>query len=124
VYKSTCVTAHASSLLNRTALMKLKNKSLRAGAWFKALTRLDRALIDLTIKVADNIRSTLLAKGILAVIGKLEGLQNSILKSIRSFGLSLAQKLSLIAQRWGNASAKTWAIDPSFALFLGAMHRN
>jgi hypothetical protein len=104
--------------------VKLKNKALRAGAWFKALTRIDRALIDLTIKVAENVRSTLLAKGILAVIGKLEELQSSILKSIRSFGLSLAQKLSLIAQRWGNMSAKTWSNDPFFALFLGVMYSN
>ena len=48
----------SSSFLNRTQLMKLRLKAMRAGVWFKALPRIDRVLVDLTIKVAENIRST------------------------------------------------------------------
>lgn len=88
---------------------------MRAGVWFKALPRIDRVLVDLTIKVAENIRSPHLAKSILTVVGKLEGfLESSVLKLMRSIGRSLAEKLSLIAQKWGNASAKSWATDSPF----------
>jgi hypothetical protein len=115
----------ASRVLNRTQLTKLKSKAIRVGVWFTALPRIDRVLVDLTIKVVDNIRSISLAKSIFAVVGKLEGLlESSVLKSLRLIGRPLAEKVSLIAQKWGNASAKSWAVDSSFAFFLAVMHTN
>ncbi|MGA2682122.1 MAG: hypothetical protein ABSF44_10030 [Candidatus Bathyarchaeia archaeon] len=115
----------ASSYLNRTQLIRLKLKAMRAGVWFKALPRIDRVLVDLTIKVAENIRSTSLAKSIFAVIGKLEGLlESSVIKSLKLIGFQLAVKISLVAQKLGNASAKNWATDSSFAFFLAVMHSN
>jgi hypothetical protein len=106
-------------------LIRLKSKAMRAGVWFAALPRIDRVLVDLTIKVAENIRSASLAKCIFAVVGKLEGLlESSVAKSLRTIGRSLAEKISLIAQKWGNVSAKSWANDLSFAFFLAVMHTN
>ena len=114
-----------SSPLNRTQLIKLRVKAIRAGVWFRALPRIDRVLIDLTIKVAENIRSAHLAKSIFAVMGKLEGLlESSILKSLRLIGRPLAEKIGLIAQKLGNTSAKSWAADSSFAFFLAIIHTN
>jgi len=113
----------SQSILNRMQLLQFKHKAMRAGVWFKALLRIDRVLVDLTIKVAENIRSIQLAKSIFAVVGKLEGLlESSVLKSLRVIGRPLAEKVSLIAQKWGNASAKAWATDQSFAFFLAVMH--
>ena len=98
---------------------------MRAGVWFRALPRIDRVLVDLTIKVTENIRSSLLAKSIFAVVGKLEGLlESSVLKSLRLIGRPLAEKISLIAQKLGNTSAESWADDSSFAFFLAIMHTN
>lgn len=114
---------NTSSPLNRTQLIKLRIKAMRAGVWFKALPMIDRVLVDLTIKVVDNIRSVSLAKSIFAVVGKLEGLlESSVLKSLRLIGRPLAEKISLTAQKWGNASAKKWATDRSFAFFLAVTH--
>ena len=116
---------NSSSFLNRAQLVKLKFKAMRAGVWFKALPRIDRVLVDLTIKVAENIRSPHLAKSIFAVLGKLEGLlESSVLKTLRSIGRPLAEKISFTAQKLGNASAKNWAQDSSFAFFLAIMHTN
>ena len=113
------------SFLNKTQLVKLRLKAIRAGVWFRALPRIDRVLIDLTIKVASSIRSATLARNILAVTKKLEGLLESrILRAFRGVALQLAQKLSLAAQKWGNASAKRWASDVSFVTFLAVMHIN
>ena len=93
--------------------------------WFKALPRIDRALVDLTIKVARSIRSTTLAKNLLSITRKLEGiLESSLLRVFRGAALKLAQKLSLIAQKWGNNSAKSWNSDTSFIKFLAIMHIN
>jgi hypothetical protein len=113
------------SLLTRTQLVKLRLKARRAGVWFRALPRIDRVLVDLTIRVANNIRSVTLAKNILAVTKKLEGLlESGLLRAFREVGIRLAQKLSLVAQKWGNTSAKNWISDISFIKFLAVMHIN
>ena len=105
--------------------MKLRLKAMRAGVWFRALRRIDRVLVDLTIKVASSVRSVTLAKSILAVIRKLEGfLESSLLRALREVGFPLAQKLSLLAQAWGNASAKSWSSDLPFVNFLAVIHIN
>ena len=115
----------AFNFLERTQLIKLKCKAMRAGVWFRALPRIDRVLVDLTIKVTDNIRSASLAKCIFAVVGKLEGLLESrVLKSLRLIGRPLAEKISLSAQKLGYSSAKSWANDSSFAFFLAILHTN
>ena len=111
--------------LNKKQLMNLKTKAMRSGAWFKALQRIDRVLLDLTIRVVDNIRSTQLAKSILVITRKLENAMQSRFSShLREIGLSLAQKISLAAQKIGNISASTWAFDSSFAVFLAVMDIN
>ena len=111
--------------LNKTQLLKLKLKAMRAGVWFRALPRIDRALVDLTIKVASSVRSTTLAKNILAITRKLEGLlESSFLRAFRGVAVKLAQKLSLVAQKWGNTSAKNWTADVPFMKFLAVMHIN
>ena len=121
----TAIRKKAFCFLNKTQLIKLKLKAIRAGVWFRALPRIDRVLIDLTIKVASSIRSATLAKNILAVTRKLEGLLESrLLRAVRGVAHQLAQKLSMIAQKWGNTSAKIWASDVSFVNFLAVMHIN
>ena len=109
----------ASSFLTKARLMKLRLKAMRAGVWFRALPRIDRVLVDLTIKVASNIRSFTLAKNLLAVIRKLEGLLESKLRqAITKIGFPIACKLSLLAQKWGNESAIGWAKNSGFIRFL------
>jgi hypothetical protein len=124
MYK-TAMQENASSFLNKAQLLKLKLKAMRAGVWFRALPRIDRVLVDLTIKVASNIRSVTLAKNILAVTRKLEGfLESSLSRAFREVGLPLAKKLSFVAQKWGNPSAKEWQSDSSFASFLAVLSLN
>jgi hypothetical protein len=113
------------SFLSKTQLIKLRLRAVRAGVWFKALPRIDRALVDLTIKVASSVRSTTLAENLLAITKKLEGLlASSLLRAFRGVAYKLAQKISLVAQKWGNTSAKNWGSDISFIRFLAVMHIN
>lgn len=115
----------ASRFLTIAHLKKLRFKAMRAGVWFKALPRIDRVLVDLTIKVASKIRSFTLANNLTAVTKKLEGLlENSLSRACREVALPLAQKLSSVAQKWGNLSAESWQSDSSFIKFLAVMHIN
>ena len=109
--------------LDRKQLVSLKTRALRSGVWFKALQRIDRVLFDLTIRVVDVIHSARLARSIDVLARKLEGvMSSSFSSSMRRMGLPLAQKLSLTAQKLGNLSSISWALDSSFAFFLAVMH--
>ena len=114
-----------TNFLDRATLVKLKLKAMRAGVWFRALPRIDRVLVDLTIQVAETIRSPHLARSILSIVGKLEGLLESRLqRAVREIGLPLARKLSMFAQSWGNKTAKEWEIDEGYARYWAAMKIN
>jgi hypothetical protein len=114
-----------SSFLDRTQLVKVRLKAIRAGVWFRALSRIDRVLIDLTIRVADSIRSPSLAKCILSVTRKLEGLlESKLARAMKEIGFPLACKLSLFAQKWGNRDAQDWSKDMGFVRYLAVMKLN
>jgi hypothetical protein len=114
-----------SGFLEKAQLLKLKLKAMRSGVWFRALPRIDRVLFDLTIKVAGTVRSFNLAKNILSVVRKLECVMESrFRRAVREVGFQIARKLGLIAQNWGNATAKKWACDKGFARYLAAMSIN
>jgi len=113
------------NFLNRAQLSNFKCKALRAGVWFRVLSRIDRVLVDLTIKVVDDVRSCSLAESILAILKKVELATESVVTRLaKTVGLSLARKLSCLAQRWGNRLASLWAVDVGFARYLAVTHLN
>jgi hypothetical protein len=112
-------------MLTKQKLRKLKLQAVRRGVWFRGLSRVDRALVDLTMKVVDGVRSFTLAKALLSVIKKLEdAFESRVLRILKEVGFPLARKLSLFAQKWGNNLAQDWMRDVSFAKFLAIMHIN
>jgi hypothetical protein len=114
-----------TNFIDKTQLITLKLKAIRAGVWFRALPRIDRVLIDLTIRVAARIRSASLANCILSVTRKLEGmLESKLSRAIREIGFPLARQLSLLAQKWGNSNAQGWTKDMSFVRYLAIMKLN
>jgi hypothetical protein len=123
--RNTLSGGRASKFIGKEQLIKLKLKAMRAGVWFRALPRIDRVLVDLTIKVVRSIRSSSLANSLLSVVRKLEGLlESKFARAVREIGFSLTCKLSLLAQKWGNKAAKTWAGDEDFARYLAVMKLN
>lgn len=111
--------------LDKAQLLKLRNRAMRSGVWFKALRRIDRVLVDLTIRVANSIRSVTLANSILAITRKLQELQESKFSHAASYiGSPIARNLSTLAQKWGNKRAKMWANDKNFIRYLTIMSLN
>ena len=114
-----------SGFLGKNQLVKLKMKAMRSGVWFKALSRIDRVLVDLTIRVAGAVRSFTLVQSLLVVVRKLECVMESrFVRAVKEIGFPIARRLGLIAQKWGNATAKTWESDKGFARYLAAMSLN
>lgn len=114
-----------SGFLRTAQLLKLKLKAVRAGVWFRALPRIDRVLVDLTIRVAQSVRSATLAECLLSVARKLEMLlEGKVSRVTREVGFSLASKLGMIAWNWGYEGARFWASDEGFARYLAVMKLN
>lgn len=123
--KEACVRRVCGFVLEKGQLLKLKLRAIRSGAWFRALRRIDRVLVDLTLKVSNNVRSPLLARTLLAVVERLENaLGNHVSRLVEDVGFQLARRLSMLGEKLGNVSARTWAFDSGFARFLAVMHLN
>ena len=106
-------------------LRRIRQKAMRQGVWFKALSRIDRVLFDLTIQVQTTIRSPTLARSILAVTRKIEEvIESKFARAIREIGVPTLAKLSLLAQKWGHTHAWQWTNDLEFARFLTVMKVN
>ena len=99
-------------------LAEAKKLALRRGFWFR-LNRVERGIIDLTVRYVECIKSGVLAKVVTVIMEKLQSSMESIVdRLVRTVGLSLARKISDIAVRWGNRLASMWADDFAFARFL------
>jgi hypothetical protein len=108
-----------------TGLVALKTRCRRRGLWYRVLNRLERAQIDLTLRVVQRVRSPGLARVLAAIAAKLEAaLESRVARLTESVGVRLARRLSITAQRWGNTSAASWAHDTGFARFLAVTSMN
>ena len=115
----------SSGFLDKTELLKLKLRAMRAGLWFKALPQIDRALLEVATKVNVDIRSLTLVRSISIISRKLEILlEGKLLRAVRESGFPLAHKFSALAQKWGNVAAGSWNCDELFARFLAVMNLN
>lgn len=111
--------------LTKSALTRVKIKAIRRGLWFRVLNRLERASIDLTIRVVEKAQSSVLKKMLTSIIKKLsDAMDNKIARMMRTVGCNLAQKMSQIAQEWGNTSAVKWETDTGFIRYLAVMRIN
>ncbi|MEM2166708.1 MAG: hypothetical protein QW619_05865 [Candidatus Bathyarchaeia archaeon] len=92
---------------------------MRRRVWFKALSSLERGLVDFVIKVVDKPRSPKLIKALARIIVKVKKAMMSPIKRLMEYvGKPLAKKISAIALRWGNKSAAKWAEDEGFIKYL------
>jgi len=107
-------------LTTKQDLAKIKTRALRTRIWFKALSKVERAIIDLTIKCTEKIRSNVLMATISKIIGKiLQSLEDSFMVRAEKIGQEIAEALSAIAERWGNKTCSTWKYNIGFARHLG-----
>jgi len=106
-------------------LALVKKFALRRGIWYRALSRVERGILDLTTRYVEYISSAKLAKVVTAIIEKLQLASQSVVdRLVKSVGFSLAQKVSVIAVSLGNFSASSWAFDAGFARYLAVSHLN
>jgi hypothetical protein len=117
--------APSGNALSVKKLFEAKRSALRHGIWYRALNKLERGVVDLTVRYVNDVKSTKLAQVLTAIIQKLQVAAESIVdKMVKSIGFAQAKKISEIASRLGNRSACAWAGDSKFARYLAVMHMN
>lgn len=119
------VSAQTCVGLSRDQLLYLRGRAVRHGAWFKALSKAERAYLELVIKVVERVRSRLVAKVLACFMRKLlSAMRSRVACQIKKIGHTLARKLGRIAQNWGNPSADRWARDHGFIQYLAVTYMN
>src|SRR2546425_11787664 len=89
----------------------LKTRALRKRVWFRVLDRVERGLLDLTIRWVDDVRSGRLTETLLRILVKLARAMEQGMARVLAVGRELALRASLLAVRWGNVDAYSWRFD-------------
>lgn len=111
--------------IRREELLKIRKRAFRHRFWFKILSRNERILVDLTIKVVDKVKSVLLAKTLRSIVLKLfNAMESQVNRLIRVIGIDLVRKMSEIGKKLGCKSAECWAADRGFIQFLTITYMN
>ena len=107
--------------LTKRVLLDLRTRSLRKRVWYRALDRIERGLVDLTIRWVDNVRNSTMARVLLRILGKLVQALEHGMARVLTVGRELALRASELAVRWGNTQAYTWRSDKVFWFGLARM---
>jgi len=107
-------------LTTRQDLVKIKSRALRTRVWFRALSKIERAIIDLTIKCVEKVRSNVLAGTISTIVGKiLQFLEEGFMTRAERVGYEIAERLCSVGEGWGNEACSSWKCEKCFIKFLG-----
>ncbi len=83
--------------LTRDVIVGLKTRALRRRVWFGALDRIERGLVDLTIRYVDQVKSNRLRQVLVEILEKLARALESSMVRILEKGSGLALRLSELA---------------------------
>lgn len=112
-------------MTTRNDLVRIKTRALRTHLWFKNLSKVERGIIDLTIRCVTTIRSQTLQNALVNITYKItKALDDRFLSRAEKIGRKLAQNLGNIGQKWGNKTASSWKTDKNFSTCLGVNHLN
>ena len=106
--------------MTRQRLLKVKARAVRQGFWFKALSRIERYIFDLTLRCVERVRSSVLAGMVSGIVTKLwKNLSPGFFETAMRVGSAIAAEICDLALEWGNAEAYFWRHDLDFRRFLG-----
>ena len=105
--------------LDRGFLVALRTRALRRRVWFRVLDRVERGLVDLTIRWVDRVKSGRLAQVLVRILEKLVQAMEGGMVRVLERGRALALRASGLAVLWGDGVAFGWRFDAGFQRALG-----
>src|SRR3989442_8370907 len=104
--------------ITREILVGLKTRGLRRRLWYTTLDRMERGLVDLTIRWVDKVRSRRMTETLMRILEKLAQALQTGMGRILGRGRILATRASSLAVGWGNGSAFYWRFEQAFCRAL------
>ena len=105
--------------LTRELIVGVRTRALRRGLWFRVLDRVERGLVDLTIRWVDRVKSGRLAQVLVRILEKLVLAMEDRMVRVLERGRVLALRASGLAVLWGDEVAFGWRFDAGFQRVLG-----
>src|SRR6266581_968309 len=105
--------------ITREVLIGIKTRGLRRRVWYWALDRMERGLVDLTIRWVDKVRSGRMTETLMRILAKLAQALETGMGRVLGRGRVLALRASELAVEWGNGAAFYWRFEREFANALG-----
>ena len=100
-------------------LAELRRRAMRRGVWWRVLDRVERGLVDLTLRCVSRLRSLTLVAALARIVVKIKRALVSPLRRLMGLvGRPMAVRVSRIAVGWGYRSAWKWAEDEGFIRYL------
>jgi hypothetical protein len=107
------------SIITPDFLIQIRREALRRRIWYKALDRMERGIVNLTINYVERVRSFTLAKSIVGILKKIRDAQKSVfVRRHEDFGLARAVEVASLAVKLGSDCAMDWLGDERFSLWL------
>jgi len=105
-------------IISKSYLRDVKGCALRKRIWYKALDKLERGIIDLTINIVECAKSKILVQEITKILAKLESAMRSrFTRHYETFGLEKLRNVVETARGFGSKVCSEWYTQ-SFALLL------
>jgi hypothetical protein len=104
--------------ITREVLVGMKTRGLRKRVWYGALDRMERGLVDLTIRWVDKVRSGPMTETLMRILEKLAQAMETGMGRVLGRGRQLATRVSDLAVGWGNESAFYWRFEQGFCRAL------
>jgi hypothetical protein len=105
--------------LTRELIVGVRTRALRRGLWFRVLDRVERGLVDLTIRWVDRVKSGRLAQVLVRILEKLVQAMDDRMVRVLERGRALALRASGLAVLWRDGAAFGWRFDAGFQRALG-----
>src|SRR6266705_1646729 len=97
--------------ITREVLVGLKTRGLRRRLWYSTLSRMERGLVDLTIRWVDKVRSGRMTETLMRILEKLTRAMETGMGRVLARGRVLAIRASELAVGWGNNIAFSWRFE-------------
>ena len=125
ISEGTFLKSKSSLAPTKNDLVRFRSRALKWGVWFQALGTVERTLLNLAIRTVHRVRNRVLYKALVSIANRLnDSFDHRVSPTIRMIDFPCAQKLSLLAQNWGNTCARNWMFDLSFVRFMVITHAN
>ena len=113
------------AMFTRGFLYKMRQKAFHRRVWYKALDRVERGILSLTVRIVDRVDSAVLGVVLVKIVRKLrDALKSEFARRMEEFGLRKARTIATQAMEWGYLAARSWTSNLGFVRYLTMIDMN